>query len=460
MIKHLIRHLLILFFASVLVLATLKIIPASGDSDEQNPIEDLENLIEVVSELPPGTVRMQQRKTLCNKIRAVIQQVDDGAYRGAVNKLGNDFISAVEGWVYAESARERLIEKAKYIMDLILGLVRPIHDLAITGFYVTPTEVTLGEIVYANVTIVNEGTEPEAFDVYVYANAITIETMLNLTLCPEANTTLSLSWDTTGVGEGLYTLSAEIPPVQGEMDVEDNFFVDGVVTVSLLLKHDVAVIKVNAPREVTQGTRVEIRVDVANLGDFCETLNVSVTYDATLIETLMLTPLDFGSSVILVFFWDTHGVDPNTYTISAEAFLGEDENLTNNKASTMIAIILGPAPPTASFFISPAKPIVNEIVTFDASESYDPDGYIVSYFWDFGDENNGTGMIVNHTYTAPGNYTVELIVTDDDGVSSSARATKMVTTPSGLPLAWFAAIGLGVAALTATLLYALYRRRK
>jgi hypothetical protein len=224
----------------------------------------------------------------------------------------------------------------------------------------------LGEIVYANVTIVNEGTEPEAFDVYVYADAITIETMLNITLCPEANTTLSLSWDTTGVDDGGYTLSAEVPPVQGEMDVEDNFFVDGAVTVSLLLKHDVAVIKVNAPREVTRGTRVEIRVDVANLGDFDETLNVSVTYDATLIETFMLTPLDSGSSVILGTFWDTRGVEPNTYTISAEAFLGEDENLVNNKASTMITIILGPAPPTASFFISPAKPIVNEIVTFDA----------------------------------------------------------------------------------------------
>ena len=56
-------------------------------------------------------------------------------------------------------------------------------------------------------------------------------------------------------------------------------------------------------------------------------------------------------------------------------------------------------------------------VTFDASESYDPDesDSIESYEWDFGDGTSGEGATPQHTYTAEGNYTVELTVTDSYG---------------------------------------------
>jgi hypothetical protein len=42
---------------------------------------------------------------------------------------------------------------------------------------------------------------------------------------------------------------------------------------------------------------------------------------------------------------------------------------------------------------------VNETAFFDGSRSYDSDGQIVSYHWDFGDGNNGTGINITHTYT-------------------------------------------------------------
>ncbi|MCK4365555.1 MAG: right-handed parallel beta-helix repeat-containing protein [Thermoplasmatales archaeon] len=53
-------------------------------------------------------------------------------------------------------------------------------------------------------------------------------------------------------------------------------------------------------------------------------------------------------------------------------------------------------------------------VTFDASLSYDYNGDIVSYNWDFGDSTTGTGMLVEHTYSDYGTYNVTLTVTDDD----------------------------------------------
>jgi len=82
--------------------------------------------------------------------------------------------------------------------------------------------------------------------------------------------------------------------------------------------------------------------------------------------------------------------------------------------------------PTASKTHSPDSPLVDEVVTFDASASRGyrnvdgamvPDAtYIASYFWDFGDTfTSSVGPITTHVYTAMGIYTVTLTVTDLDG---------------------------------------------
>ena len=83
-------------------------------------------------------------------------------------------------------------------------------------------------------------------------------------------------------------------------------------------------------------------------------------------------------------------------------------------------------PPIANFTYSPEKTVVNETITFDASSSYDPDGYIVSYEWDFGDGNTGTGEVITHSYSSAGDYTVNLTVTDNDGAVNSTDKTITV----------------------------------
>jgi PKD repeat protein len=85
--------------------------------------------------------------------------------------------------------------------------------------------------------------------------------------------------------------------------------------------------------------------------------------------------------------------------------------------------------PVVSFFYGPSEPVVNETVTFDASNSYDSDGSIASYYWDFGDDTNAieTEPITNHTYAIAGTYTVTLNVTDNDGLTSIVPARDVIS---------------------------------
>lgn len=55
----------------------------------------------------------------------------------------------------------------------------------------------------------------------------------------------------------------------------------------------------------------------------------------------------------------------------------------------------------------------NEKISFNATDSYDPDGKILSYEWDFGDGTIAVGQRVIHSFNKPGKYLAKLKVTDD-----------------------------------------------
>jgi len=85
----------------------------------------------------------------------------------------------------------------------------------------------------------------------------------------------------------------------------------------------------------------------------------------------------------------------------------------------------GAVAPIAYFDYYPSKPVVSETVTFDASASYDPDGHIIEYLWDFGDGTsvNETQPITYYSYSSAGSYNVELMVIDNDGQSGFAMTS-------------------------------------
>ena len=84
------------------------------------------------------------------------------------------------------------------------------------------------------------------------------------------------------------------------------------------------------------------------------------------------------------------------------------------------------APPVAVATASPNETYTYEDITFDASASYDPDGSIISYEWDFGDGTTASGAVVSHAYADDGTYTATLTVTDNYGAKNSTSVTVKV----------------------------------
>jgi PKD repeat protein len=82
----------------------------------------------------------------------------------------------------------------------------------------------------------------------------------------------------------------------------------------------------------------------------------------------------------------------------------------------------------------PASGLVGETLTFDGSGSSDPDGAITAYAWDFGDGTSASGPAVQHSYAAPGTYTVVLTVTDEGGLSGQASWSVVIEQPTPTPV--------------------------
>lgn len=90
-------------------------------------------------------------------------------------------------------------------------------------------------------------------------------------------------------------------------------------------------------------------------------------------------------------------------------------------------------PPVASFTFSPSNPQVNQIVTFDASASSDPNGFITNWHWVFQGETRVDldGVRVSVRFTNARTYQVTLTVTDNRGAINSV--TQLIQVTASLP---------------------------
>ena len=155
------------------------------------------------------------------------------------------------------------------------------------------------------------------------------------------------------------------------------------------------------------------------------------------LDTDIITFVDHSTDEdgeIVSWFWEfgdgststnqnpTHMYEDNgTYVVKLT--VTDDKNATSTK---QVAIVVANKAPVAKFTFNPANPKIGDEIEF-TSQSFDDDGNIVSYLWDFGDGNTSTEQNPVHSYDKTGTYNVTLTVTDNDGATHTQTQQIEVT---------------------------------
>ncbi|MGB9757387.1 MAG: PKD domain-containing protein [Candidatus Bipolaricaulaceae bacterium] len=103
-------------------------------------------------------------------------------------------------------------------------------------------------------------------------------------------------------------------------------------------------------------------------------------------------------------------------------------------AQSYVDIDVRSIPPVATFTADPYPEVqAGKTVAFDAQNSFDPDGAIVSYLWNFGDGSwaETAESRTTHKYDTPGEYWVQLVVVDDYTDRSEPAILRLRVVPKG-----------------------------
>lgn len=135
---------------------------------------------------------------------------------------------------YATLIPEEILTNNNYV-EAKVTIVTPsptVHDIAIMNVVPSLSEANRGELINLTVTVKNEGTETENFNINIYLNDTPISTLSVTSLIPHDKTTLLFVLNTSDIADGSYTVKARADLVEGEVNLEDNTFTDGIIKIN------------------------------------------------------------------------------------------------------------------------------------------------------------------------------------------------------------------------------------
>ncbi|MDK1286322.1 M43 family zinc metalloprotease [Pseudoalteromonas umbrosa] len=83
----------------------------------------------------------------------------------------------------------------------------------------------------------------------------------------------------------------------------------------------------------------------------------------------------------------------------------------------------------------PYSGLIDSPISFSSAGSFDANGSITAYLWEFGDGNTSTEANPSHSYSRADTFSVKLTVTDNDGNTASDTATSQIKAQNLAPVA-------------------------
>lgn len=123
--------------------------------------------------------------------------------------------------------------------------------------------------------------------------------------------------------------------------------------------------------------------------------------------------------------------EPGTYPVTVSVAEDRSGACTGAVGSLRVRVNHSPVPAAGA----ERRAAVGDVVAFDGTASFDPDGEITAYRWDFGDGGTATGPVAEHAYEAPGLYIATLTVEDDTGVANSIATGEVRVLVNHRPVA-------------------------
>jgi len=339
--------------------------------------------------------------------------VNAPAYADQATLLGEYFLNDIPG----ETAEEP-ITVVSDPPDIIVGIEANVTlptDGDLVNFTMTVKNIGEGYALTGTLMLIRSSEDP-------VSNEPLVEWTLP-TIAPDISLTRNYEWNSSGY-PGVHTFTAPVNDVvPDETDSQNN---DDELSLRVKEKEQPPE---NTPPTVEfinplHGEILQGIVSVEGSADDIDEEDV-LTVEAKVIPGEW-TDADGGES--WSWEWDTTQEANGEYTLQARAFDGEDYSeifeitvTVDNEGENVR--------PTASIDASTLEILAGETVDFDGSGS-DDDSSVDSYLFDFGDgEDSGwqSSDRASHSYGYEGNFTVNLVVEDDDGAQSTNTAEVTIT---------------------------------
>ena len=171
----------------------------------------------------------------------------------------------------------------------------------------------------------------------------------------------------------------------------------------------------NNGQEFTQGETITISVNAEDSdGNITE---VKFFIDGVEKSSANSSPYNYN--------WNTTGENTGSYTLKATSF-DNDGSKSSDELSVKLIAGNGGEAPIANFSATPTSGTAPLNVNFSDESENNP----ISWQWDFGDGNTSTQQNPSYTYNDDGNYTVSLIVSNNDG-SDTKTKTNYINVDGG-----------------------------